>query len=377
VFMAAARTGWFNREFERLRDHMPLGFGLGRLAGFAIARPRTVALTALAVLAASTFLYSKAGPRYSLLDTLRDTSPVLAVFAAIEEKVSPISQVLVPVGTTDPEVVARVHEVVTDVTGSAYVQSVSGIEGGAEGARAHLPEPLVRRLVSDDGERTVISVPFRYVNGTETIALADRIDAAIAAEPGLAGADIAPVTGLPVMSARVAGVILDEINRSLLIALGGVAVLILLWLRNLRIALISLVPNMLPVTLIGAWLTLSGRGIEFSNGLALTVAFGIAVDDTLHVLNRLRLRGGVSRIERASLTEAMNEVAPALVTTSIVLIFGMSGIFFAENRGVADFGKIAMAVYGLALFADLLVLPAILAVFGPRTYLRRNKKDPA
>jgi predicted RND superfamily exporter protein len=139
---------------------------------------------------------------------------------------------------------------------------------------------------------------------------------------------------------------------------------------------ISLVPNMLPVTLIGAWLMLSGRGIEFSNGLALTVAFGVAVDDTLHVLNRLRLNGGIAHFQRARVFAALEEVTPALVTTSLVLVLGMGGTLFAENKGVSDFGKIAMAVYVLALIADLIVLPAALAVFGPRRG-RQGKEEPS
>ena len=152
--------------------------------------------------------------------------------------------------------------------------------------------------------------------------------------------------------------------------------MIFAWLRNLPVALISLVPNMLPVTLIGAFLTLSGRGIEFSNGLALTVAFGIAVDDTLHVLNRLNLAGGVTDISRDRLKTALGEVAPALVTTSTVLILGMGGTLLAQNKEVTDFGKIAMSVYVLALIADLVILPAILARFGPGAYLRRARGSP-
>ena len=42
------------------------------------------------------------------------------------------------------------------------------------------------------------------------------------------------------------------------------------------------------MALIGGWLALTGQGIKLANGLALTVAFGVAVDDTLHVLNRIR-----------------------------------------------------------------------------------------
>ncbi|GKY89332.1 efflux RND transporter permease subunit [Sinisalibacter aestuarii] len=373
VLTTAGRADWFNTLFKRLHDRPPAAFGLGRLTALALRRPRLVSWVALVVLAFSTWAYSQAGPRYSLLDTLRGDSPVRQVFSQVEDKLAPVSLMHVVVNGTDSALVRQVAEVVARETGSTNVQSLASIEGGAAALADTVPEALAQRLVSADGTQALVSVPFRYENGETTLALADRLEAALAAEPGLEPGMIAAVTGLPVMSARVAGVILDEINRSLLIALGGVALLILAWLRNLRVALISLIPNMLPVTLIGGWLMLSGSGIEFSNGMALTVAFGIAVDDTLHVLNRLRLAGGVRRITREGLEEAFGEVTPALVTTSLVLFFGMSGSFLAKNLGVAEFGGIAMSVFVLALLADLLVLPAALAAFGPRSYLRTRR----
>jgi len=373
VLSTAGRAAWFNRLFERLHSHPPTALGVGRLPALALARPRLLSWAALGLLAASALAYSQAGPRYSLLDSLRADSPVLTVFAAIEAKVAPVSQIQVVVNSTDPAVVRLVAELVTGAMAAPPAQTLADVEGGAARIEVALPAALAGRLISDDGTKALVSVPFAYVNGQETIALAERIEAALAAAPGLAPETVGPVTGLPVMSARVAGVILDEINRGLLVALVGVGLLILAWLRNLRVALIALIPNMLPVTLIGGWLMLSGSGIAFSNGLALTVAFGIAVDDTLHVLNRLKLAGGVQEITRAGLETAFGEVTPALVTTSVVLFLGMSGTLLAENKGVAEFGAIAMSVFVLALLADLLVLPAALAAFGPGSYLKRRR----
>ncbi len=373
VLATAGRRHWFRPLYDRLHGHPPSVLRLERLPALAFAAPRPVAWGGLALLALATLLYAQAGPRYSLMDSLHPRSPVRAVFERVEQKVAPVSQIQVPVVSTDASVVGTVARVVAEVTGARAVQSIADIDGGVAAAEADLPAAIARRLISKDGTTTLVSAPFPYENGAQAMALADRLDAALAAEPGLETVEVGRATGLPVMSARVAAVVLDEINRSLLVALVGVGLLILAWFRNLPIALISLVPNMLPVTLIGAALMLTGRGIEFSNGLALTVAFGIAVDDTLHVLNRLKLSGGVTGISRARLQSALDDVAPALVTTSTVLILGMGGTLFAENKGVTDFGKIAMSVYLLALFADLVILPALLARFGPGAYLRRRR----
>lgn len=374
VLTTAGRAHWFEALFDRLHARPPGGFGASRLPGLALARPRLVTGAGLVLLVASTLAYSQAGPRYSLLDSLRDSSPTRTIFAAIEEKVAPVSQLHVVVRSTDPLVVGRVAAIVTGVMGAAPVQTLADVDGGTEALGSAVPAPLAGRLLSEDGTQALVSVPFHYVNGTETIALADRIEAALAAAPDLAPGVAGPVTGLPVMSARVAGVILDEINHGLLVALGGVWLLIFFWLGNFRVALIALIPNMLPVTLIGGWLMVSGSGIAFSNGLALTVAFGIAVDDTLHVLNRLRLSGDLSTLGRERIAAAFAEVTPALVTTSIVLALGMSGTILAENLAVAEFGAIAMVVVVLSLVADLLVLPAVLAALGPGAYLNRRRQ---
>ncbi|TYB80559.1 efflux RND transporter permease subunit [Maritimibacter fusiformis] len=364
ILGAAGHHPWFNEKFERLERRPPSGLFFVYLPRLALARPRTVATLGLIVLVVATVFYSQASPRYSILDSLSPNEPVIAAFRDIEEKVTPVSVLQVAVRSTDTEVISEVHDTVVRVAGSDKVQSLARLSRDMGGAD-EIPEALARRLVSEDGSRALVTLSFQYESGEQTDALAARIDAAIAANPALDGVEVSAATGLPVMTARVAAKILTELNRSLLIALAAVGVLITLWLRSIRVALISLIPNVLPVSLIGAWLALSGHGIEFANGLALAVAFGVAVDDTLHVLNRLRLTGGFSRIGRTRLREALDEATPALVTTSTVLVLGMGGSIFATTKGVADFGTIAMSVYVLALIADLLVLPAVIAVFGP------------
>jgi predicted RND superfamily exporter protein len=373
ILATAGQYDWFNAKFERLANRPPSGLFFVYLPRLALARPRSVATIALIVLAAATVFYSQASPRYSILDSLSPKEPVIAAFRDIEAKVTPVSVLQVAVRSTDPEVISEVHDTVARVADTDKVQSLARLSRDMGGSD-EIPEALARRLVSEDGSRALVTLSFQYESGEQTDALAARIDDAIAANPALAGVDVSPVTGLPVMTARVAAKILTELNRSLLVALAAVGVLIAFWLRSIRVALISLIPNILPVSLIGAWLALSGHGIEFANGLALAVAFGVAVDDTLHVLNRLRLTGGFSRIERARLREALDEATPALVTTSTVLVLAMGGSIFATTKGVADFGTIAMSVYILALIADLLVLPAVLAVFGPHAQPGRSTR---
>lgn len=373
VLAAAGRSAYFSERFERVAQRPPTGWGLRRLPRFALAHPRGVTLAAIALLAAALAVYSQAGPRYFVLDSLEQGDPLRATFTDIEEKVVPISMLEVAVRSRAPELLAEVEATLSAETGSDLVQSVASVAGTDAGTIEGLPEAIAGRLLSADGARALVTVPFRYEGGAETLALAARIDSALARNPALADAEISPTTGMSVMSAAVISGILSELNRGLTIAVLAVAALIWLWLGSARIALIALIPNLLPVALIGGFLALSGQGIELANGLALTVAFGVAVDDTLHVLNRIRLSGGFARIEPARLRAAMAEATPVLATTSAVLVLGFGGSAFAATQEVADFGTIATAVFVLALAADLLVLPAAVAFLGPRFYLSPGK----
>lgn len=373
VLSAAGKSAYFVGKFAQVTRQPPSGWAFIRLPRLALAHPRAVTLAAIAILAAALTLYSQAGPRYSVLDSMSEGDPLRATFAGIEAKVVPISLLEVAVESTDREVLTEVESTLAAVTGSDLVQSIASVAGGDPGMIEAVPEAIARRLLSEDGSRALVTVPFRYDDGMETLRLAAVVDEALAQNPALAGQEISSATGMPVMSAAVISGVLGELNLGLTIAALVVGLLIAIWLRSVRIAAIALIPNLLPVALIGGALALSGQGLQLANALALTVAFGVAVDDTLHVLNRIRLTGGFSRIEPARLRIAMAEATPVLVTTSAVLVLGFGGSALASTQEVASFGTIATAVFVLALFADLLVLPAAVAFLGPHFYPHAGK----
>jgi predicted RND superfamily exporter protein len=248
---------------------------------------------------------------------------------------------------------------------AAFAAQARASGGTLDTVAEDLPPPLAGRLISEDRTQAAISVLFPYVDSADTHARADALQAALAAEPAPEGVRFGTITGLTVMSADVSQGVLREFNMTFLVALVSAVGLMALWLRRPLVALVALVPNVLPIACAGAWLTLSGMGLEFASGLALTIAFGLAIDDTVHVLNRLRLSGGFDRLDDpAAVGAAVQGVAPALVITSLVLGLGMTGTLLASLTSLVVFGGLSMAVFVLALLADLLVLPACLIMLG-------------
>lgn len=180
-----------------------------------------------------------------------------------------------------------------------------------------------------------------------------------------------PITGLTALAAQLSDRMIKELTISFLIAAFACPLLIGLWFREWRYGVAAVLPNVVPVLIVGAWLMASGWKLQFTGAIALSIAFGVAVDDTIHVLNRLHIvrRKKEGALTMADLPGVMAHVAPALVTTTLVLSVGLSSAFFSQMPTVLYFGSICIAIFILALIADLLMLLPMIAVLEKR---RRN-----
>ncbi len=134
--------------------------------------------------------------------------------------------------------------------------------------------------------------------------------------------------------------------------------------RSIRIGLISIVPNLFPLAATGAMLYLGGQNLEMVTVCVFTICVGIAVDDTIHFLTRYQemLREGGDH--RWVIDRAFTGVGSALLMTTIVLVAGMMSAVMGDARDARLFGIMGSLTLTAALFADVILLPALLSHFG-------------
>jgi uncharacterized protein len=163
---------------------------------------------------------------------------------------------------------------------------------------------------------------------------------------------------------------LYQIVVDLAVSLGTASVIIFIVLsivyRSLRLGLISIVPNIFPLAMTGTMMWLVGQSLEIVSVCAFTVCLGIAVDDTIHFLTRYqeeRSRGGDLS---TAIRRAFVGVGTALVMTTTVLIVGFATALLSDARDHRIFAMMGILTIGGALFADLVLLPALLVRFGKR-----------
>lgn len=171
-------------------------------------------------------------------------------------------------------------------------------------------------------------------------------------------------TGLLPMSAVVGSHMIRHLNISFLLAVIFSGILIAVWFGHWRYGFFCIAPNVLPIAMVGGWLFLMGWPLEMPSAVALTIAFGIAVDDTIHVLNRLKFDAPIEKTyDKDRVEKAFQDVSPVLVTTTAVLGFGTLGSQWSSTPAIAYFGALTIVIFILALFAVLTILPAWLEVF--------------
>lgn len=322
---------------------------------------------------------------YSFITLVHKTQPEVLTLRQIEETLAPTMSIDLPIEITAgrpfaPQVLKEIQTVQAAIEMALPDNPVFSISLLAQwiAPDSHrldretivadifeqLSETTQKRLLNSDRNVALMRVQVADHGATGTKqSIAEIKDAYSALE--FEHIRILEPTGLLPMSAIVGSNMIRHLNISFLLAVVFSGILIAIWFGHWRYGFFCIAPNVLPIAMVGGWLFLMGWPLEMPSAVALTIAFGIAVDDTIHVLNRLKFDAPIEQgYDKALVEKAFQDVSPVLVTTTAVLGFGTLGSQWSSTPAIAYFGALTIAIFILALFAVLTVLPAWLEVFG-------------
>ncbi|WP_242092218.1 efflux RND transporter permease subunit [Aestuariivivens sediminicola] len=165
----------------------------------------------------------------------------------------------------------------------------------------------------------------------------------------------------------------DSMFTGNIIALVLISLVLMLALRNFKLGLLSLVPNVAPVLVgFGVWALYKAQ-INTGMVIVFGMTLGIIVDDTVHFMSKfLRARREYGHSPQRAVEYAFQTVGKALVTTTIVLLSGfavLSTSSFALNSYMA---RITVVIIIAALIIDFLLLPALLILTSPIKKARKR-----
>jgi len=250
----------------------------------------------------------------------------------------------------------QVSDQMPDAAGETNLRERSGAEQALRSAYERMRDGGLIRLVDADEEFSRINVVLSGVSSAETLSFTSDAKAraeTIFGEPVVA-------TGLPILSAQLTIDSTRTMMISMLVALIGVSTLILIALRNVRLGLISLLPNLMPaVTAMGLWGFFVGE-VSFAATVVGALTFGIVVDDTVHMLVKYQAARRRGCTPQRAVHETVRSVGVAVLVTSVALalsfaVFAFSGFLVNQHLGLLT-GLTLL----IALIADLFFLPPLL-----------------
>lgn len=133
--------------------------------------------------------------------------------------------------------------------------------------------------------------------------------------------------------------------------------------RSVMIMFISVVANVIPLLVIGGFMGFMGIELKISTSIIFTIAFGIAVDDTIHFLGKFKFeqmkgKGKLYALKRSYLT-----TGKAMILTTLILCAGFLLLIFSSFTSTYYMGLLLCITLFVALIADLTILPVLLLIF--------------
>lgn len=168
------------------------------------------------------------------------------------------------------------------------------------------------------------------------------------------------------------GLLLDKNNKTLaedmllglLIAFAVVGVIMGILYKSPKIVAATLIPNIMPLVFIAGLMYLWNIDLNVSTAIIFTIAFGIAVDDTIHYMSKLKLELHSGKSFLYSLKAASITTGKAITVTSIILVSGFITLLSSSFASTFYVGLLVSITLFLAVVIDLIVLPALLITIG-------------
>ncbi len=377
-----------------IKEHDTGGVGVlqrmtERTIAFVISFPLLFTALGLAAVVSTGWAYSQLTPMYRLADQVPDKEQALAATAKLDQKLTGANPVHVMIqwnkdsgiGLYDVatlSVIARAHDVLETEAGLGNVWSLESLrrwlaEAGdakVETIKSYvdiLPKHLVHRFIDESESAVLVTARLPDIDASQILPIVEKIDKALEPIRKENPAFQISVTGLPAIAARNSAKLISEMNWGLVGDIFVIFIFLGIALRSVMAGVSSALPSLFPIFATGALLWATGQGMQFASIMALTVAFSLAIDSTIHFLNRFRLEeeriGPGPDSAHAALMATAHHIGPAVVLTTIVLALGLGVTMLSDLPSLRLFGQLAGICLVASLIGQLIILPATIALF--------------
>jgi len=168
-------------------------------------------------------------------------------------------------------------------------------------------------------------------------------------------------TGNLILLTRTTGNIVSGQIQSLALSAGVIFVLMAGMFLSAKVGLIAMVPNVFPLFVFFGLMGASGAELNFGTNIIASIALGVAVDDTIHILMRLSSTVRTTADQEQALLETLSTVGKPALYASVVLFLGFLTLGFSTFVPIREFGLLSAVTILVGLIGEIALLPAMLA----------------
>ncbi|MDP7040249.1 MAG: MMPL family transporter [Myxococcota bacterium] len=231
------------------------------------------------------------------------------------------------------------------------------------------PDQLYR-MVTNDFQKSQMTLRLEWLEATSYVPFSLYIEDGI--KKFLPPQASVKLTGGAYLLINAVSNLIFDLLKSFGAALAFITVIMILLMGNLKLGLISMVPNLLPILFIVGLMGLTNIPIDMANILLASIAIGLAVDDTIHFLYHYKINFRASGDVNDAILQSLNQSGRAIIATSLILTAGFAVYLASSMYHLQRFGALIALTIFFAVSIDLVVGPALLRTF----YKDRAKELP-
>ena len=357
--------------------------------------PQKIIITGILIAIIGLFGALQINPHSKLLDDLRPGNPLLEDMRIAENRMGSVLPVEIIINIEEDgkfediqdvavisfsdqlsKYISNIPEIGKVVSISDYLKEIN--KAMNEGNNAFYRVPLTRNIISQymllydsefsslinaDYTKLRIAAQIKDIDSQRSAEIEKDINNHISLiiPEGLT----AEVTGTAFLALRTNNYLVYNLLASFLVALIIITLLMIILFRSIKMALISILPNIIPMLIMAAVLGFFQIPLRPATAMTFAVAFGIAVDDTLHYLIRYRMELSKQQYRQAN-DSTMLGTGIAMMSTTAILSAGFLVLTLSEFTPTIEFGMLSVITIVTALIGDLTFLPALLSLIKPK-----------
>lgn len=173
------------------------------------------------------------------------------------------------------------------------------------------------------------------------------------------------LTGIGYLWIKIAEYVANSQVSGYIIAFIIIMIFMIIVFRSFKIGAIMMIPNLMPIVFTLGVMGFMGMHLDYFRLMIATIAIGISVDDTIHMMTRMRIEYSRNKNYEEAVRNSITSVGHAVVITSTVLVCSFLAYLISEMEILSSFGILLSITILTALVADLFVTPALVLLFKP------------